>query len=136
MRNFNNLNALKVLVKRYETITIKEIKAKCAQLEENNGWIPIMFQLAEQLTGFGSVNSCTLCQNVSSDGGGFESPYCSGCVYTAIAVSGQSTPCLKFDRPSYDAIQYAECEDDLLVAYRNRASAIREAFSAIDESLS
>jgi len=79
-----NLKEFKALIERYESITLEEIKNTDVSLP-NIDVLSIAIQQvtgiyklkANRLTGFGSHNTCSLCEGE-----------CEECVYLVIAVAG------------------------------------------------
>jgi hypothetical protein len=99
-----NIPEFIALIKRYESITLEEI-------EQNpfiNGDLG-----AQKLTGFGNRDTCTLCISVKNE--------CNKCIYETIfnCVHGVLTY-------SYFNIKDAETPEELLIAFHNRAKALRE----------
>lgn len=111
-----NYEAARKLVKRYESITLKEINKA---FEDNPRSI---YLIPSILTGIGSYATCILCQAAdvySSYGLG----NCINCIY------GYRLACVSFPNIlTYDAIFTATTPKELLLAYRNRAKHIRGIF--------
>jgi len=96
-----NIKEAKELAKRYETITVKEIKGKW---DSDNP--------EKELTGFGDPETCTLCIKVKDD--------CLRCIY------GQFLSCIEDDnQETYYGVREANTPTKLKNAYRARAKHIR-----------
>lgn len=108
-----NIDALKKLVERYETITLEEIEA---------------VQSKKLLTGFGFYYDCILCSSIYDQIGKND---CSRCVYASTLTSCElNTPCYSGShKDTYKAIQDARTSKELFDAYKARAKYIRETFS-------
>ena len=91
-----NLKEFKALIKRYESITLEEIKERFLDYIR-------MLSIAKVLTGFGSPETCTLCKVL-----------CRNCVYTYGCSSDIS-------KKTYERICYADTPIKLLNAFRARA---------------
>lgn len=142
----NNIKAFKLLKKRYETITLNEIKnefSKTYLLEDSlfnfSGSFTTsskkvererrMELLKQELTGFGDVSKCILCTSAKGN--------CHKCLYykawqlrliqdSIIGVSFDLVPvtfiCLQAENEStYNRISNALYLEELLEAYRARA---------------
>lgn len=113
-----NLKEFKALIKRYETITLEEI--------EDNWTMPNKLTpfTANMLTGFGSLNSCTLCKKVYTD--------CSECVYWNKDSYSFNYACNEGNnRETYLAIAWSATPEQLLTAFRSRAAHMREVLKQI-----
>ena len=92
-----NLKEFKALKKRYESITLEEIK--------EDGFAE--YFTAQKLTGFGVPNLCTLCQSCGES--------CSNCVYGKIGCMGG------INNKTYYRISNATTPLKLRNAFRARA---------------
>ena len=101
-----NLKEFKALKKRYESITLEEIKEE-AIYYTNSG-------VANKLTGFGNEETCSLCENIEV-GFSFD---CGGCVYTASTGEYCSSGT---NGKTFDRIEKAYTPTTLLNAFRARA---------------
>lgn len=115
-----NMPEFDALIKRYESITLREIE-RVWETTDNP---------AEQLTGFGNRKACSLCLAAQlRDHNGIK---VSGIVCCEDCVWGYGTnrdmACLYADdnQITYDAIEYAETPQELLIAYRERAKHMRK----------
>ena len=110
-----NVKAFKALLKRYSTITLKEIESINSDLDFYE-WLP------EKASGFGSSESCTLCISEKEledyDEGG-----CNHCVYKGSFAN--HCHCSSYSRDTYEGIDYAETPEDLYHAYKARAKFMR-----------
>jgi len=104
-----NIKEAKELVDRYESITLEEIEG------DGRGYLNV-----EILTGFGSTDSCTLCQAVSHKSC---IPNCGECFYEIITA----TLCDQgVNAESFDGICGADTPIKLRNAFRARAKHIRK----------
>ncbi|HUT85227.1 MAG TPA: hypothetical protein VMW66_00150 [Elusimicrobiales bacterium] len=102
-----NLKEFEALIKRYETITLKEIEDMFARTLRGD--------VKRRLTGFGGIRNCTLCaavwlQNI---------PNCKECAYNGL--TGRMCT-LGDNSPTYSGIDEASNPKQLLTAYRTRAA--------------
>jgi len=110
MKNqIKNLPEFIKLIERYETITLEEIEEQ--------------FCDSEILTGFGDIDTCSLCLAIDSI-----NP-CPQCVYIQIDnfkchQSGNSD--------TYHKIRHAKTPKQLLTAYRNRAKHMRSVLEKLN----
>ena len=135
MCNPANLDAAKELVKKYRSVKAEDVYAHRERFTNKNltenkiRWFPPLY--LEELTGFGSVDSCSLCKTAYMPDGD-----CNGCIHydDNIAVNNDEnineyadiddTPCSDIDLPSYPtykAILMAKTPEELVVACQNRA---------------
>ena len=96
-----NLKAFKKLIKRYESITLEEIKTEFKKGTPIN-------EIVEKLTGFGNGYTCSLCEDT----------YCFGCVYYTLTDRGCSDG---INAVTYLNIYFADTPTKLRNAYRARA---------------
>lgn len=118
-----NIEAAKRLVERYRAITLEEINK--VALESG-------FPVYEELTGFGSKDTCSLCADVYMIP--IRIPDCTECVWS---LNGHpSAPCVGFygdpTHNTYFAIERATTPEGLLQAFRNRADLLNK---YIDEAI-
>lgn len=109
----NNKKEFVELVQRYETITLKEIKEQWDIALDKNG-----HDVAQQLTGFGGVTSCTLCQAVDRR--------CSSCVYGGF----YECICHK-NTKTYASIGTASTPRQLLNGFRKRAKHMKKTYKEL-----
>ena len=111
-----NIKEFRALVERYETITLKEIKAAWEKEAWEKGNLTfIEHNCANALTGFGHTSTCTLC----SKGGGF----CESCIYS------DQECCGGINEKTYFRIWNASTPRKLLNAFKARAKHLRENYS-------
>jgi len=129
--------AAKKLVKRYESITIDEIKKARMQNSGYNGeWMNI--EDLVKLTGFGYSKTCTLCRATTSVIIVGSSRYpgyvnCTKCVYQGKTQA--SHPCNRFENEkTYLAILNNKSARGLLTAFRNRAKHIKKILEKLNEN--
>jgi len=120
-----NIKEFQALVKRYETITLDEIKEV---------WNGKYCNPARGLTGFGSKSTCSLCNAALK--------VCVFCVYGPAHYDSdgelESFACVGHENfESYEGIDNASTPKELLLAYRNRAKHLRKTYSQYltDEAL-
>lgn len=101
-----NLPEFKALIKRYETITLEEIK------EIDNSKLIDGVYIAEKLTGFGSSETCTLCHYVN------RSEDCNECIY--VILTSNDCNCGDNEK-TYYRIYDADIPLKLRNAFRARA---------------
>jgi hypothetical protein len=119
-----NVKELIELIKRYESITLKEIAIDIDKDEYIDGR-----KIARRLTGFGSIETCTLCQKVGYDSIN-DNPFCNHCVFEhplGCTSSDVNNECNK----TYFAIFNAESPKELLQAFHNRAKYLFERFKEL-----
>lgn len=118
-----NIKEFKQLIKRYETITIEEIKKPFSYrrlLSLVNGY-QNKYRYLEELTGFANKNKCILCKKIDGD--------CKKCVYFQFMRYKKYFmqyellfPCLiGINKTTHKDIIDATTPDKLLEAYRARA---------------
>ena len=111
-----NLNEFKALIERYESITEDEIDNEFALL-----WYFSAPDIAERLTGYGTIHTCTLCKAVGFDLDRMK-PKCYDCVYGwGNEIDDYSCTLDK----TYFAIEFAKDAKELLTAFRERAKYMR-----------
>lgn len=111
-----NLNEFKALIERYESITEDEINKKDVELEYCSA-----FEIANELTGYGSTHTCILCTRVGFSRNSYR-PNCVDCVY-GLSKESDHYGC-SLDQ-TYYAIENAEDTAELLTAFRERAKYMR-----------
>ena len=102
-----NIKEFKALIERYETIELKEIK------KVFEDYYPI--HAKRKLTGFNSLDTCTLCLNVNG--------YCNKCVYKI------ERGCIRLNKElkeSYYRLKDADTPIKFKNECRNRAKVLRE----------
>ena len=99
--NPKNLKEFKALIKRYESITLEEIKKKAIEITDFSN-------VASELTGFGTISHCLICS-------GF---YCNQCIYYIRSGDGCSG---EINGKTYDRISNADTPTKLRNAFRARA---------------
>ena len=112
-----NIKEFQALVKRYETITLKEINDKRNELD-----IIEYPHLANRLTGFCSYRTCTLCIAVGVTV--FSLNRCLYCVYGADRLCSRN-----INSKTYSRIEKADTPRKLLNAYRARAKHLRKHYN-------
>ena len=108
-----NLKEFKALIKRYESITIEEIK----KVFNSQSML-----IANRLTGYGDEDDCGLCKYINTD----DEYNCEGCVYVI------ATNCLCStgkNKKTYKRIGRANTPLKLFNAYRARAKHMKTLIS-------
>ena len=125
-----NIEEFKKLVQRYETITLKEIET--AVKHHSKGTLRGMglHLAARSLTGFGSLDTCTLCPKGRVFDALIEFYTCQGCVYHKHGISSGKTPCSQDgNEGTYLSIMTADDARGLFKAYKARVSHLRKHYS-------
>ena len=112
-----NLKEFKELIARYESITLEEIE----EVWEKSKFISIQGnRVAHILTGYGFINSCTLCKSC---------PSCDDCIYYN---GDEDPPCSSGEAgPTYSAIGNSLTSKELLTAFQNRAKYMKSRINNI-----
>lgn len=126
--------AVRELIKRYRTITLKEINGHVLDGDQDDD----CFDLGA-LTGFGHFDLCTLCQTTASKAYRKAQlqfvPDCSKCIYREYIARG-SAPCTApGNGETYYAIKYAKTAEGLLSAFRARADHLENILKRYEEEL-
>ena len=113
-----NLEEFRKLIKRYESITLKEIKKAAVSLAVIfSGWFGK--SKAKALTGFGSGETCTLCIAVEE----YRKERCKECCWFHLTKH----KCNEGDNwKTYSKICNADDEKKLLKAFKARAKYMRK----------
>jgi len=131
-----NIKEAKALIKRYNSITLKEIENDPYQYRRQI----YRRDKANSLTGFGETRSCTLCQSVLYKGNIYESPNCKKCIHSISCPKGfpdsyKDCACLKNNaRKTYYAIRTADTAKALQAAFRNRAKYLQSLIDQYESS--
>jgi len=108
-----NIKEFKQLILRYESITLEEIELKECD--------------ANELTGYGKKDTCTLCIPVTDTENGHRHTHCFECIWSRI--HDLYVACTQEENAAtYNAIDILNVRfdpDKLLKAYRNRAAYMR-----------
>ena len=117
-RNIKQFNAL---IKKYETITLEEVEKGWDNQESG----PDAVDVASDLTGFGSLSSCTLCLGAGVE----EKDDCWKCVYYRKRKDDYLFCCnTGKNLKTYYKIEEAMNPEELLEAFRNRAKFLRKTY--------
>ena len=118
----NNLPEYIELIKRYETITIEEIKEKNCD--------------KELLTGFGNMDHCSLCKSAKEleiKLRAIDYWECNFCFWKLSISRANKFYCFTGkNQKSYDAIILSRTSKQLLLAYRNRAKHMRSVLEKLN----
>lgn len=106
----NNIKQAKALIKKYRSITLKEIKENW---QKKTPYYYAGNLTAKILTGFGDPLTCTLCKAVNMN--------CENCIYDGRIFCGVNE-----NLKTYNAIRYAETPKQLLKAFHARANHIEK----------
>lgn len=123
-----NIEAAQALVKRYNTITLSEIKKMWKKLKDDYFGPLDGKDIATQLTGFGDPSTCTLCKSVKAK--------CNKCIYQIELGCGDDTENRYISKPvakTYSAIKHAKGPIFLQRAFRNRAKVIKSVLKTFEK---
>lgn len=113
-----NLDEFIDLIKRYESITIEEIKSNYNTTEKFNSRV-----IASRLTGFGWDATCTLCKVIAKR--------CNKCIYsTYYDYSDYDDQYCTFDSTYYN-IKNSNSPEQLKEAFEKRAKFMRKVLSEL-----
>ena len=123
-----NIEELKKLVQRYETITLKEVETAVKHHSNN------VILAARSLTGFGSLDTCTLCLKGRVFDALLDLYTCQGCVYYNPDKCGEpgsdKTFCSQDEHTkTYQDIMWANDANELFEAYKARALHLSKYYS-------
>ena len=128
-----NIEAFNALIKKYEEITLAEVEKIWFYNLENYPYTDAG-EVARELTGFGSIEHCTLCLAIEGNkeidtNTEFRQRICPKCVY-----SRREMPLMFYcntgkNRDTYLAIDEAHDPEELLEAFKNRAKFLRKKYS-------
>lgn len=120
MDDIGNIDAVKELIERYESITLDEIK-EASEYYEDQHTFEYGLHVAENLTGFGDTTKCSLCVAVKLK--------CKLCIYG-----------FRYDyrwactwHYTYANIERAKDAKSLLKAFKERAIYIRKLLKKIED---
>ena len=116
-----NINAAKKLVERYDSITFDDLELNWEDLpeEEIEEDYHSGAKVLQNLTGFGSFETCTLCKEARELCKYPESAdFCACCIY------GHIVKCVR--SPYYKEMAEADTPDELIQAIRKRSKYIKE----------
>lgn len=124
-----NIEAVKELIIRYETITLEEISDKFTNLMDHQGKIGsvTLSEIKISLTGFGTLDTCTVCQTVEKIK--FDTfchrPVCTKCILNSSEIVAG---CIIIDQEtkSYQKLEKADTPRKLYYAYNQRAIFLRK----------
>jgi len=109
-----NIEEAKALIKRYNSITLDEIKS-----------VPKSeFNITKYLTGFGSTMSCTLCKVYTDTS-------CCKCIYYTEGEEKRICCMNPKHEKTFRAIEYAKTPTKLRNAYRKRAKHIQSILDSL-----
>lgn len=124
-----NIEEFKALVKRYKTITLKEIKDY--KPKHNLDYRDI--NVACHLTGFGSYQYCTLCKAAKRQrkaSRNVTTKYiCNQCIYFTIYPHSNGCCNAAPLQSTFTMIEMSDTPEQLLQAYRARAKVLEKVFS-------
>lgn len=129
-----NIKAFNALLKRYESITFEEIKRQWDYNFSSYPWVDAG-DVARDLTGFGSIEACTLCTAIEGNqlaetNVDFKHWICPKCVYYRKRKDTMMFCCnTGKSRDTYQGIDEAHTPEELLEAFRNRAKYLRKKYS-------
>ena len=116
-----NIKEFNALIKKYESITLEQIKKVWNGIQYPDG-----VDVAEILTGFGSMSTCTLCLGAGAE----DRDGCYKCVYYRKRRDTYLFCCnTGRNLKTYSAIEEAMAPEDLWKAFRERAKFMRKTYS-------
>lgn len=132
----NNLKEFKELILKYESITLSDIENSESYQNDMSKKNEVWFSndIIKELTGYGSVATCTLCLAINMKKGFPESKDCVNCTW----VKKTKNLCYKIDNAkTYKALHEAliESEDRLVEACHARAEYMRSVIDWYDKEI-
>lgn len=128
-----NVKSFRKLIKRYESISLEEIKEAFIKVRKLNptltNFIPIGSEAACELTGFGNVKKCMLCKEAEEIVDQFDPYYhkCTHCLHSTAMEKGSYLSCLNNDiAGSYNQITSAKTPKGLHKAFKARAADLKK----------
>jgi len=113
--DIKNLKEFKALIKKYRSITPERIENAYKKIPITCGNVFDGGKVAQVLTGFGRVSSCTLCISINKRS--IFSP-CQGCVYNELTLND----CYRGEgKESYYKIRHTNSPKQLIEAFEKRA---------------
>lgn len=109
-----NLDAFRKLIRKYESLSLEQVESTWIKKDSDAQ------DTMEELTGFGSPSTCTLCKVVRKD--------CDKCVYGTFGML-KGTPCID---GTYDDIENADSPEELMIAIANRVSYMKDILDRIE----
>lgn len=117
-----NEKEFKALIKRYESITLEQLK------EEDRESDIYYKEILTRITGFGNTTKCTLC-NATRKSNPNHRKDCTKCVYGFSEGKDAWNDCIEKDNaPTYNKISDAKFLEDLLLSIHARAKHMREVY--------
>jgi hypothetical protein len=105
-----NIEAFIKLIDKYKSITKEQLEQTYNQLLENEK-ISSIHEVLTEITGFGSIYHCSLCQAAKEN--------CNLCLYSVLKPVDDMYACLE---STYDMIEDSETINELYDAIQNRIS--------------
>lgn len=119
---YTNIEAAKRLVETYRNLSIGELEKKFKYYNDGGN-------VMNSITGFGSVDSCSLCDAVGRSS--FEEPKCKDCVWAV--EKGVTKSCYSHYDKSYDNIDDADNAYDLKEALLVRADLLERVIKLAEQ---
>ena len=117
-----NEKEFKALIKKYESITLKQLK------EEDRESDIFYSKILTRITGFGNTTKCTLC-NATRKSNPNHRKDCTECVYGMSEDKDVWNECIENNNEfTYNAISNATSIESLLLAIKSRAKHMREVY--------
>jgi len=120
-----NLEAAKKLVKKYRSITKKDLEE--AYMSGNR--VGHVFEALSQITGFGDIYKCSLCTAITLYNIDYEA--CSFCIHNVSSNDDSKFPQCTCST-TYDAIEDANDFDELLIAIKDRADYLEKLIKKVE----
>lgn len=122
MATKKSINAAKALVRKYRSITLEQLR----ETEGTKGFFCEYGRFkARELTGFSAWN-CPLCLAVENN--------CSECIYGRCGWGAYSCYSNK-NKKTYFAIANAKTDEELLIAFKNRADHIESIINKLEKGV-
>jgi hypothetical protein len=119
-----NLKEFKALKKRYETITLEEIKKTGTFMQDLKSIYDVsVISTVNELTGFGSMSTCTLCIAAKNT--------CDACIWRR---RGRESCANEDQAKTFNRIRNARCPKQLLEALHNRAKYMQTIIDKIESN--
>lgn len=118
-----NIEAFKNLIEKYESISLVNIKEGWDEFSSEES---AAYYTLQNLTGFGSCNTCSLCEAVGTTIGGRDwktTCNCQNCMYYLVNPNGECPPCVD---DTYEAIDSAGSPEELYDAIQNRIKYMKQ----------
>jgi len=125
------------LIAKYESITIEDIYAIWTSIYDLNSESGFKYSFKgsitmSRLTGFGFMDTCSLCRKCNIEFVANDKHICNICVYGVIGIRNLQCQCNNTDldtNKSYEAIEKAKTPEELMEAIHVRAEVMRHIYN-------